>query len=136
MIAEGQLNADGSVKARKKVEVGAAVRLKGRGFEVKRGSTYAQKVNDAFPILGLPTPQYVLGPASDLAPNMISGYAFFPNQPSLPKEIGEVRNIYGKKNAKEEIAKGLWQVMQELAAQRGASISEIDGPGEDDEDSQ
>ena len=97
------------------------------GLEVKRGSTYIQRVNDAYPLLGLSTPQYLLGPASDLAPNMISGYASFPNEPSLPREIGEVRNVFGKKNAKEEIAKGVWEVFVKLAEKRGVNISEMNG---------
>lgn len=129
MIAEGQLNADGSSTSRKKFKLGAAVRIKGKGLEVRRGSTYTQKVNDAYHLLGLSTPQYVLRATSDLAPNMISGHASFPNEPRLPKEIGEVRNIYGKKSAKEEVAKGVWQVLQELAEKRGVNISETDGVG-------
>lgn len=96
------------------------------GLEVKRGSTYTQKVNDAYPLLGLQAPQYILRAASDLAPNMLSGFATFPNEPLLPKEIGEVRSVYGKKNAKEEIAKGVWGVLQTLAEGRGVKFSEFD----------
>lgn len=101
------------------------------GLEVKRGSTYTQKVNDAYGLLGLQAPQYVLGAASHLAPNMISGYASFPNEPSLPKEIGEVRNVFGKKSAKEEVAKGVWEVLLGLAEKRGVKISEFNGDGGD-----
>ena len=96
---------------------------------MKKGSTYVQKVNDAYSLLGLSAPQYVLGAASDLAPNMISGYASFPNEPGLPKEIGEVRNIFGKKSAKEEIAKGIWKVLAALAEPRNVPISEVAGGG-------
>ncbi len=131
MIAEGQLNSDGSTKTRKKAKLGAAVRIQGKGLEVKRGATYTQKVNDAYPLLGLQAPQYVLKAASDLAPNMICGYASFPNMPGLPKEIGEVRNVFGKKSAKEEIAKGVWEVLRGLAEKRGVKISEVDGGLED-----
>lgn len=115
------------MKARKKVKLGAAVRIEGMSLEVKRDSTYTQKVNDAYGLLGLPTPQYVLGAASPHAPNMISGYASFPHAPGLPKEIGEVRNVFGKKSAKEEIAKGVWEVLRQLAEKRGVKISETDG---------
>ena len=103
---------------------------------MKRGSTYTQKVNDAYPLLGLQAPQYVLGASSPLTPNMLSGYASFPNEPGLPKDIGEVRNVFGKKNAKEEIAKGVWEVFRKLAEKRGVNISEIDGGGEDYEKGQ
>lgn len=129
LITEGELNPDGSTKARKKAKLGAAVRIQGKGLEVKRGSTYTQKVNDAYTLLGLQAPQYVFGAASNLAPNMLSGYASFPNEPDLPKEIGEVRNVFGKKSAKEEIAKGVWAVLQELAEKRGVNISETDEGG-------
>ena len=132
LIGNGELNPNGSpTKARKKTKLGAAVRSQGMGLEVKRGSTYTQKVNDAYSLLGLQTPQYVLTAASDLAPSIFSGYASFPNEPGLPKEIGEVRNVFGKKNAKEEIAKGVWEVLRKLAEKRGATISEIDGGAED-----
>ena len=99
------------------------------GLEVKRGSTYTQKVNDAYGLLGLQAPQYVFEAASHLAPNMFSGYASFPNEPSLPKEIGEVRNVFGKKSAKEEVAKGVWEVLLGLAEKRGVKISEFNGGG-------
>ena len=88
-------------------------------------------MNDAYGLLGLQAPLYVLVAASELAPNIINGYASFPNEPGLPKEIGEVRNIYGKKNAKEEIAKAVWEVLQKLAEKRGVNISETDGGAED-----
>ena len=45
LISEGELNPDGSTKARKKTTVGAAVRMEGKGLKVSRGSSYAQKVN-------------------------------------------------------------------------------------------
>ena len=45
LISEGELNSDGSTKARKKSAVGAAVRMEGKGLRVCRDSSYAQKVN-------------------------------------------------------------------------------------------
>ena len=133
LIENGELNPDGSpAKARKKAKLGAAVRIQGKGLEVKRGSTYTQKVNDAYGLLGLQTPpQYVLTAASDLTPSIFSGHASFPNEPGLPKEIGEARNVFGKKNAKEEIAMGVWEVLRKLAEKRGVAISEIEGGAED-----
>ena len=136
MIDKGELNPDGRPKARKKVKPGAAVSIKGSGLEVKRGSTYTQKVNDAYSILGLHTPQYVFEPASDLAPHILNGYASFPNEPGLPKKIGEVRNVFGKKNAKEEVAKGVWEELQKLAKKRGVEICETDNIEDDYGDGQ
>ncbi len=45
LIANGDLNPDGSTKSRKKVKLGTAVRIQGKGLEVKKESSYAQKVN-------------------------------------------------------------------------------------------
>lgn len=80
---------------------------------------------DLCPILGLTSPQYILTPAPQ-APNMLSGYASFPTQPGMPKQIGEIRNVFGKKNAKEEIAEGVWEVLQELAEKRGVKMEGVE----------
>lgn len=45
LIAAGELNPDGSTKGRKKVKIGTAVRIQGKGLEVKKESSFAQKVN-------------------------------------------------------------------------------------------
>ena len=45
LISEGELNPDGSTKAKKKSTIGAAVRMGGKGLKVSRDSSYAQKVN-------------------------------------------------------------------------------------------
>ena len=45
LISEGELNPDGSTKARKKIAAGAAVRMEGKGLKVSRDLSYAQKVN-------------------------------------------------------------------------------------------
>lgn len=56
---------------------------------------------------------------------MLSGYASFPNQSGMPKQIGEVRNVFGKKNAKEGIAEGVWDVLKELAEKRGVKMDAV-----------
>lgn len=45
LISEGELNPDGSTKARKKIAAGAAVRMEGKGLKVSKDLSYAQKVN-------------------------------------------------------------------------------------------
>jgi len=57
---------------------------------------------------------------------MVSAAATFPSSPLFPKPLGEVRNVYGKKNAKEECAKGVWSVLSALAVSRGTKIDEIE----------
>ena len=83
-------------------------------------------------LLGLTCPIYRLAPVSNLAPNMLSGYATFPNAPGIPAELGEVRNVFGKKKAKEEVAMRVWDFLKGLAAQRHVDITEKDG-GNDEE---
>jgi len=50
----------------------------------------------------------------------------FPSSPLFPKPLGAVRNIYGKKNAKEECAKGVWNALSDLARSRGIKIDEME----------
>ena len=75
-------------------------------------------------MLGLTSPQYVMAPKSASALNILSGYASFTAQPGMPERIAEVRNVFGKKNAKEEIAKGLWEELLKLAEKRGVKLGE------------
>lgn len=154
LIDQGLTNPDGTLKARKKVKLGTAVRVENKKLEVKRDATYAQRVNgkslllalitlayrsivyllypgpinsrnsaaDLCPILGLAAPTYRLSAGSASAPNLLSGAAYFPGEPRFPDKYGEVRNIFGKKAAKEECARGVWEVLRELAANRGVDV--------------
>lgn len=45
--------------------------------------------------------------------------------------MGEVRNVFGKKSAKEECARGVWQVLGKLARERGVEV-EISSDEDDD----
>lgn len=109
--------------------------------------SHAQRVNDICPQLGLTQPQYhIQAPSPDTAPNILSGYATFPGEtalgPSMGTEgseegaatrngrsnlagpIGEARHVFGRKNAKEEIAKGVWAALVRVAEERGVSVRE------------
>ena len=131
LISEGKLNDDGSTHGKKKNKLGTTVKLAGRGLEVKKWSTYVQKLNDIAPLLGLPQAQYHLSTAAlDMAPSMVSGYATFPNTngfSALLGQLGEVRNVFGRKNAREEIAKNVWALLVEVAEQRGFPVREVEG---------
>jgi hypothetical protein len=81
---------------------------------------------DLYPILGLTAPTYDIGPLSPAAPNIVSGAAMFQSSPLFPKPLGEVRNVYGRKNAKEECAKGVWKALSDLARSRGINIDEME----------
>lgn len=77
------------------------------------------------PLMGLPTPQYHIEPASAAAPNLLNGYVTFNGVPAFQGPVGEARNVYGKKNAREEVAKGVWEVLRVLAASRGFEPKEM-----------
>ncbi|KAL9604260.1 MAG: hypothetical protein Q9219_000658 [cf. Caloplaca sp. 3 TL-2023] len=129
LVSIGEVNPDGSPKVRKKVKVGAGgptVRVEANGVEVKRDATYAARVNDLAPLLSLTPPIYRLGPTNPSAPNLLSGAAYFSGDaayiPRLKDAVGEVRNVFGKKNAKEECARGVWEALREVARERGVEI--------------
>ncbi len=87
---------------------------------------------DICPILGLTVPTYRFVATSPSTPNLLSGAAYFVGQPMFPGPVGEVRNVFGKKSAKEECARGVWQVLRRLARSKGVEM-EISSE-EDDED--
>ncbi|KAL9007076.1 MAG: hypothetical protein Q9188_000199 [Gyalolechia gomerana] len=133
LISIGELNSDGSAKARKKGKVGAGgptVRVEASGVEVKKNATYAARVNDLAPLLSFTAPVYRFQPTNPSAPNLLSGAAYFTGDasyhPLLKDAVGEVRNVFGKKNAKEECAKGVWEVLREVARERGVEVEEVD----------
>lgn len=131
LITAGLTEPDGSLRTKKKAKLGTAVRIEKDRLGVKKDTTFAQRVNDICPILGLTAPEYRITALSADAPNMVSGAAYFRSEPSFPKPLGEVRNVYGKKNAKEECAKGVWLALSKLAKERGVSVSE---EGEEEEE--
>lgn len=83
-------------------------------------SSYAKKVNEICPLLGLRQPQYRIAPNVD-APvvNILSGAAYFPDTPLLPGPVGTIRNIYGKKNAREECARKVYKVLMHIVTEKG-----------------
>ncbi|GME36193.1 putative double-stranded RNA-binding protein [Neofusicoccum parvum] len=76
--------------------------------------------------LGVAQPVYRITP-DPRVPSMWSGAAFFPHDPAMAppgQAVGEVANIYGKKNAKEEVAK---KVLKHLKAKRAERLREAEG---------
>ncbi|KAL9615405.1 MAG: hypothetical protein Q9167_000234 [Letrouitia subvulpina] len=150
LISTGDLNADGSIKKAPKKpktaaaavggvagagagKAGASVWMKegSGGLEVRKSASYAVRVSDLAPMLGLPPPTYRFLPASPETPNLLTGGAVFPPgqpEPLVQGPLGEVRNVFGKKSAKEECARGVWEVLRRLAKKRGVEIEEV---GED-----
>ncbi|KAH0563073.1 hypothetical protein GP486_002354 [Trichoglossum hirsutum] len=60
------------------------------------------------------------------ADSLYSGSAYF-SDPSMSSEpIGEARNVYGKKRAKEEIAKTVLAFLMKWAQANGIELKETD----------
>lgn len=83
-------------------------------------TSYILKVLKLCSLLQLPQPTYRLAP-NPLAqvPNILTGAAYFAESaihrhPLLVGPVGEVRNVFGKKHAKEECARGVFRVLMEI----------------------
>lgn len=83
-------------------------------------TSYTLKVLKLCSLLQLPQPTYRLAP-NPLAPvpNILTGAAYFAESaihrhPLLVGPVGEVRNVFGKKNAKEECARGVFRVLMKI----------------------
>ncbi|MCJ1259717.1 hypothetical protein MMC24_007556 [Lignoscripta atroalba] len=130
LIAQGHLEADGTVNKRKKATPGTAVKAdttSGKSKVDEEDISWGQKVNALYPHLSLPPPAYHLSPSSPLTPNIFSGGASFPNTPLIKQQnIGEVRNVFGKKNAKEECARGVYEFLVAMVEKRGGRVG-LDG---------
>ncbi|KAI9777543.1 MAG: hypothetical protein M1839_008837 [Geoglossum umbratile] len=110
-------------KKRKGGSISQVAPESGMIVEIKRTANFAQKVCELCPMIGLPPPEYRLLPDTNFE-SMYSGAAFF-KDPIIPYEpIGEVRNVYGKKKAKEEIAKGVLAFLKEWTERQGIELKE------------
>lgn len=83
-------------------------------------TSYTLKVLKLCSLLELPLPAYRIAP-NRLAtvPNLLAGAAYFAESaihrhPLLAGPVGEVRNVFGKKNAKEECARGVFQLLMKI----------------------
>lgn len=75
------------------------------------------------PTLNLSGPTYQLHPSSPDTLNIFSGAAYFARNPEMAAgPIGEVRHVFGKKNAREAIAKGVLRVLKDEAARKLAGL--------------
>jgi hypothetical protein len=70
--------------------------------------------------LGFSPPRYEIEKVNNTA--FWSGYAFFPDNPIIEGKIGEVSNVYGKDNAKLEIAEVVYKFLKDIERQRGEQL--------------
>ena len=129
LIAESKLNQDGSPlrKRRNNANIlGTNEPLASQGLVIKASSTtYAQKVNEFAPLLGLSPAQYHLFPSSSPVSNLLSGFATFAQTNGIEElegHLGEARNVFGRKNAREEIARGVWERVSGVAEKKGIPV--------------
>lgn len=115
LIDQGLANSEGKdIRTAKK---GSKEKLE--AILLSNSSSYTQKVHELCPLLGLPQPLYRLASDADgpMVNNILSGAAYFPNSPLplLSGPVGTIRNVFGKKNAKEECARELYTVLIQIA---------------------
>lgn len=70
--------------------------------------------------LGFSPPRYEIEKLDNTA--FWSGYAFFPGNPIIEGKVGEVSNVYGKDNAKLEIAEEVYKFLKDIERQRGEQL--------------
>lgn len=81
---------------------------------------YKQKVHELCPLLGLVHPQYRFAPSAH-APagsNILSGTAYFLDNPLISGPVGSITNVFGKENAKEECAKKVYRVLMQIGTEK------------------
>lgn len=115
LIEQGLANSEGkdvrvAKKSKKKLET-----IRGSNLSI----TDAQKINELCPLLGLPLPLYRFSPNPD-APvgNILSGAAYFPDNPLLSGPVGMVRNVFGKKKARDECAREVYMALMQIAREK------------------
>lgn len=94
--------------------------------------SWASQVPELCTRLGLVGPEYTIKKASDNEASY-TGYARFKDNPKIVDDkIGFVRNAFGQKRAKEEIAKEVVAFLKDIERQRLEMPVEEEGEGEED----
>lgn len=79
--------------------------------------TIPAQVNHLAHMLGIKSPTYVIGLEPDSVA-LYSGYAYFPGEPLIEGKVGEFRNVWAKKAAKEECARDVLKFLQGIEKHR------------------
>ena len=80
-------------------------------------ASYAGQVPELCYRLGFNTPTYEITKHSENTP-LWNGYAHFGGDPRIEGKVGEVKSIYGKNNAKEQIAMEVLSFLKDIERQR------------------
>ena len=75
--------------------------------------------------LGFNTPTYKITKDSENTP-LWSGYAHFNGDPRIEGKIGQIRSVFGKDNAKEQIATEVLSFLKDIERQRMEMEHDVD----------
>ena len=119
-MREGHLDPDGGIKKRQKAKLGAGIKVATGpdGAKDEGEKSWGQKVNELFPLLGFPNPVYRLEVVDPRVPNVYSGGVLFEGVGGTQGLVGEVWNVFGKKKAREECARGAWEFLEKVRRER------------------
>ncbi|KAE8451230.1 hypothetical protein EG329_004394 [Mollisiaceae sp. DMI_Dod_QoI] len=123
LIANKHMPGDGTVKFAKPALPPPSPQVSSQGL------SFTAQVPILSHRLGLQSPQYILSPASDvLNCPLWDGFADFAGDPRFGDEgkVGHVKGVFGKKNAKEEIAKNVHAFLKGVEADRLRMYEEED----------
>ena len=109
LIENGYMPADGSVKFPKPAPLVNPPKARG-------AVTFAGQVPELCTRLGFSIPTYEIVKVSEEA-SFYSGYAHFNGDPRIDGKVGEFRNVYGKKQAKERCAEEVLLFLKDIERQ-------------------
>ncbi|KAI9876999.1 MAG: hypothetical protein M1830_005065 [Pleopsidium flavum] len=115
--ANGYMSSVAGNNKKRKAKVGGMEAIIAEVKNPDKEKSWAAKVTDLCIHLSLQPPTYQLTP-SPLAQSMYSGGACFTHDPLIKSPVGEVRNVFGKKNAKEACAERVVEFLMELGRGR------------------
>ncbi|MCJ1323223.1 hypothetical protein MMC15_008577 [Xylographa vitiligo] len=121
LVERGDLEAGGGVRA-KRGRRGVKVRVEERGGDGdgEGERSWGARVVDLCTLLAIHPPTYRLAaPDPATAPHIYSGAAHFDHEPLLRGPVGEVRNVFGRRNAREECARGVVAMLEGVRRGRG-----------------
>jgi hypothetical protein len=132
LVGNGFMPTDGSVRFPKPASATPAVIKAIGGVTLSptaspklAGNSYAGQIPALCSILGLAPPTYVVTKDRENAA-FWSGYADFGGHPMIDGKVGEVRSVFGQKNAKEQIATEVFSFLKDIERQRIGLEDDID----------
>jgi hypothetical protein len=119
LIENGYMPGDGSVKFPKAPQPPPSARTPPATSHTDPPSstTYAAQVPDLCYRLGFNVPKYEIHPVMENT-SLYDAYADFGGDPRVVGKVGETKNVFGKKRAKEEVARVVISFLKDIERQR------------------